>query len=295
MTNDGLPDGGRRGQARMTKGAAWVSGFGLRTSSLALCIASLFVLTGCGGAGMAPSNLRLQADSDSTVKVIWSLPVDATPDKFLVYFRAVGETSFSLVAETTANLWIHDPSGATGCYRVEAKYGAETYAAGTTPGTVPVRTDTVSLVELNAPGNSGFGWDRKTGRGRTYSMNDVRSASSVDFYITDFKPANLNQPPYSVASPDMGPSDPGNVVPTDSWRVSAFSDSQPDENVLLPSSSPTSYFNYTDILNTPCSIGCFTADSHYALVKVLSADAEKHWVLVETWYQLLPGLRLTRH
>jgi len=253
------------------------------------------VLAGCGGTGRAPSNLRLEADTDSTVKVIWSLPVDATPDKYLVYFRAVGETSYSLVAETTANLWIHDPKGATGCYRVEAEYGAETYAAGTTPGTVPVRTDTISLAELNASGNSGFGWDRKTGRGRTYSMTDVRSASSVDFYITDFKPPNLSQPPYSVASPDMGPSDQGNVVPTDSWRVSVFSDSQPDENVLLPSFSQTSYFNYTDILNVPCSIGCFTADSHYALVKVLSVDAEKHWVLLETWYQLLPGLRLTRH
>ncbi len=261
----------------------------------AFVIVGLLVLAGCGGTGMAPSNLRLEADTDSTVKVIWSLPVDATPDKFLVYFRAVGETSFSLVAETTANLWTHDPNGATGCYRVEAKYGAETYAAGTTPGTVPIRTDTISLAELNASGNSGFGWDRKTGRGRTYSMTDVRSASAVDFYITDFKPPNLNQPPYSVASPDMGPSDAGNVVPTDSWRVSAFSDSQPDENALLPSFSQTSYFNYTDILNVPSSIGCFTADSHYALVKVLSVDAEKHWVLVETWYQLLPGLRLTRH
>jgi len=260
-----------------------------------ILVAGLLMLCGCGGSGMAPSNLRLEADTDSTVKVIWSLPVDATPDKYLVYFRAVGETSYSLIAETTANLWIHDPKGATGWYRVEADYGAETYAAGTTPGTVPVRTDTVSLAELNAPGNSGLGWDRSTGRGRTYSMTDVRSSSSVDFYVTDFKPPNLNQTPYSIASPDMGPSDPGNVVPTDSWRVSAFSDSQPDENAMLPSFSPRTYFNYTDILNAPSSIGCFTADSHYALVKVLAVDAEKRWVLLETWYQLLPGLRLTRH
>jgi len=261
----------------------------------AIVVAGLFVLAGCGGNGRAPSNLRLEADTDSTVKVIWSLPVDATPDKFLVYFRAVGETSFSLVAETTANLWIHNPNGATGWYRVEAEYGAETHAASTTPGTVPVRTDTVALCELNASGHSGFGWDRHTGLGRSYSMTDVRSASLADFYITDFKPSNLNQRPYSVASPDMGPSDPGNTVPTDSWRVSAFTDSQPDENVLLPSFSQASYFNYTDILNVPCSMGCFTADSHYALVKVISVDVENRWVLLETWYQLLPGLRLTRH
>jgi hypothetical protein len=266
-----------------------------RTAGLALGLTCLIALTGCGGNGRAPSNLRLEADTDSTVKVIWSVPVDATPDKYLVYFRAAGETSYSLVAETTASLWVHNPNGATGWYRVEAEYGTQTYAAGTTPGTVPVWTDTVTLAELNASGSSGFGWDRNTGRGRTYSMTDISSASSADFYVTDFKPAPLNQQPYSIASPDMGPSDPGNVVPTDSWRVSTFTDSQPAENVLLPSFSQTSYFNYTDMLHVPCNVGCFTADSHYALVQVTSVDVENRSVRLETWYQLLPGLRLTRH
>ncbi len=255
----------------------------------------MLVLAGCGGNGKAPSNLRLQADTDSTVKVIWSVPIDATPSKYLVFFRPAGETIYSLVAETTANLWVHDPKGATGWYRVEAEYGSETRAASTTAGTVPVWTDTVALSELNASGSSGFGWDRHTGRGRTYSMTDVRNAGVVDFYLTDFKPAGLNQQPYSFASANMGPGDPGNVVPTDTWRVSAFTDSQPGENVLLPAFAPTAYFNYTDILNTPCSFGCFTADGHYALVKVVAADVENHRVLLETWYQLLPGLRLTRH
>jgi len=261
----------------------------------AIVVTALLVLAGCGGNGQAPSNLRLEADTDSTVKVIWSVPVDATPDKYLVYFRAVGETSYSLVAETTANLWVHNPNGATGWYRVEAQFGTETFAASTTPGTVPVWTDTVAVAELNASGHSGFGWDRHTGRGRTYPMTDINSAGSADFYVTDFKPSHLNQQPYSIASPDMGPSDQGNIVPTDSWRVSTLTDSQPGENVLLPSVSPTSYFNYTDILNVPCSVGCFTADNHYALVKVIAVDVEKRRVLLETWYQLLPGLRLTRH
>jgi len=279
----------------MVNGEALVSGLRLRISCLVLYVASLCVLAGCGGNGKAPSNLRLEADTDSTVKVIWSVPVDATPDRYLIYFRPAGETSFSLVAETTANLCVHDPGGATGWYRVEARYGTETYAASTTPGTVPVRTDTVALSELNGAGHSGFGWDQKTGRGRTCSMIDIRSSVSADFYVTDFKHSHLNQQPYSVASPDMGPSDPGNIVPTDSWQVSTFTDSQPGENVLLPSFSPTSYFNYTDILNVPCSIGCLTADGHYALVNVISVDVENRRVLLETWYQLLPGLRLTRH
>jgi hypothetical protein len=266
-----------------------------RVWSAVLVVAGLLVLAGCGGAGREPLNLRLAAATDSTVKVIWSVPVDATPDKYLVYFRAVGETSYSLVAETTANLCVHNPSGATGWYRVEAKYGAETYAASASPSTVPVRTDTVALVELNAAGNSGLGWEPQTGRGRTFSMTDLHSVSSADFYITDFKPPNANQQPYSIASPDMGPGDPGNVVPTDTWRVSGFTDTLPDENAMLPSFTETSYFNYTDILRVPCNVGCFTSDGHYALVRVVQADVENRWVWVETWYQLVPGLRLTRH
>jgi hypothetical protein len=261
----------------------------------ATVVAALLVLAGCGGNGRAPSNLRLEADSDSTVKVIWSVPVDATPDKYLVYFQAADDTSYSLVAETTANLWVHNPNGATGWYRVEAEYGTQTYSASTTPGTVPVWTDTVALAELIASGNSGFGWDLHTGRGRTYSMTDVSSVGAADFYITDFKPSGMNQQPYSIASPDMGPSDPGNVVPPDSWRVSAFTDELSDENATLPSFSETAYFNYVDILKVPCSIGCYTADKHYALVNVAAVDVEHRWARVETWYQLVPGLRLTMH
>jgi len=262
---------------------------------LAGFVVAVAVLAGCGPGGRAPSNLRLEADTDSTVKVVWSVPVDATPDKYRVYFQAVGETTYSLVAETTANLWVHNPGGATGWYRVEAQYGTETYRASDNPTTVPVWTDTVALAELNAAGNSGFGWDPSTGRGRTCSMTETGSAGSADFYITDFKPAGLNQPPYSIASPDMGPSDPGNAVPTDSWRVSGFTDTLPGENVMLPLYSVTSYFNYTDILRVPGCVGCYTADNHYALVKVVGVDIEHCWVRVETWYQMVPGLRLTKH
>jgi hypothetical protein len=126
-------------------------------------------------------------------------------------------------------------------------------------------------------------------------MTDIGSVDHADLYITDFKPANANQPPYSIASPDMGPSDPGGIVPTDSWRVSGFTDTLSDENAMLPPHAEQTYFNYTDILTVPCRVGCFTADSHYALVKVVAVDVENCWVRVETWYQLLPGLRLIRH
>ncbi len=255
----------------------------------------LLVVAGCSGNGRAPLDLRLEAATDSTVRVFWGVPTDATPDKYLIYFRAARETSFSLVGETPASVWVHNPNGATGWYRVEADYGSETVAAGENPTTVPVWTDTTVLSELNGDGNSGFGWDRQSGVGRTFPMTDTSSVDSVDFYITDFQPSAMNQQPYSLASPDMGPSDLGSVVPTDSWRASRFTDTLPDENSALPEFSDTAYFNYTDILGLPCNVGCRTADDHYALVKVTGVDTEHRQSWVETWYQLVPGLRLTAH
>jgi hypothetical protein len=255
----------------------------------------LLVVAGCGGPEKAPLNLRLEADSDSTVKVIWSVPVDGVPDKYSVYFKAAGETAFSLVAETTANLWTHDPQGRTGWYAVESRFGDQSYRAALNASTMPVRNDTVALAELNAAGNSGYGWDAATGRARTWPMNTVTSCRSADFYITDFKPSSSNQLPYSVASPDMGPADAGDVVPTGAWRTVRFSDPLAGENVLLPQVSDVTYFNYTDITAVPCFIGCYTPEGRYALIKVVGVDAENHWARVETWFQMIPGLRLTAH
>jgi hypothetical protein len=239
-------------------------------------------------------NLRVEADTDSTVKVIWSVPSEGTPDRFSVSFKAVGETTYSLVAETTGNIVIHDPAGTTGWYRVDAHYGSEVSSGQTNPSTVPVRSDTVALAELNSAGNSGYGWDQ-TGRARTWSMSSIGSSEYADFYITDFKPASSNQQPYSIASPDMGPSDPGGVVPTDSWRITGITDPLADENAPLPVYSEQTYFNYTDIAAVPLLVGCRTTDGHYALVKFVAVDPVNGWVRVETWFQTVPELRLIRH
>jgi hypothetical protein len=250
---------------------------------------------GCGGNGRAPFNLKLAADTDSTIRITWSVPTAGTPDAYAVYFRSLDETTFSLVAETTVNVYVHDPHGLTGWYRIDARFGTEAYDASTTPSTIPVRTDTVAVAELNAAGNSGYGWDRETGVARTYSMRNVGSRDQVDFYITDFKPAASNQLPYSIASPDMGPGDLGGVVHADSWRVNAFTDPLPDETGPLPAYAPNRYFNYVDINRVPIFIGCHTADDYYAFIRVTGVDIDNSWALVETWFQTVKGLRLTGH
>jgi hypothetical protein len=267
-------------------------GQSLRLAGVVLLLAGM---AGCGGPGRAPVNVRVAAETDSTVRINWSAPAEGTPDAYTVYFKALGETVYALVAETTENVYFHDPEGRTGWYRVAARFGAEEHEGTTSPSTIPVRTDTTAVAELNAAGNSGYGWDRKTGTGHTFSMRNVKSRDKVDFYISDFKPAASNQLPYSLASPDMGPADLGGVVPTDSWRVTCFTDPLSDENAPLPAYGPNQYFGYVDVYRTPCVVGCYTQDGCYALVKVTAVNQENSWVQLESWFQSVAGLRLVEH
>lgn len=258
--------------------------------------AVLFALVACSTADRrVPGRPALSAASDSTVRLVWAEPADGTPDAYLVYFKPVNESLFTLVAEPETAGYEHFPSGLTGSYRVAARYGAETYTAGATLSTVPVRTDTVVLAELNASGNSGYGWNRATGRGRTYSMREAASAASADFYITDFKPAGISQPPYSVAGAHMGQSDPGAVVPIGSWREVLITDPLDSGSGPLPSEREQVYYNFGDITRRPSNHGCFTADSHYALVAVVDVDTASRRARVVTFFQLVANLRLVAH
>lgn len=254
-------------------------------------LAAALSLAGCGDA-RRPFNVRLEADADSTVKVVWSVPVEQTPDAYEVYFRAQGESTFTLAGETTASLWIHYPQGRAGSYRVTARYGEERRDAEHTPSTVPVYTDTIVLAELNATGNAGLGWDRSSGQARSLPMDRGGSADRADLYITDFRPSGIAQPPYSLASPEMGPADPGGVVPAAEWRSSEFTDPMAADTNGLPPYSTLAWFNYSDANPVPCAIGCRTADGHYALVKVCDVTEPDGWVKLVSWYQPVAGLRL---
>jgi hypothetical protein len=267
---------------------AWVTALGVVTVVLAVA--------GCdSGSARAPSGLVLAAASDSTVLLTWVEPAAGTPDASQIYFRAAGTELFSLIAETTGMAYIHEPEGTTGTYRVSARWGSETYECERIVTTLPVSSDTVAVAELNAAGNSGYGWNRETGRYRTCSMRDHASRTLADFYVTDFKPAGLNELPYSLASPEMGPADPGEVVPFDTWQRSQLTDPLMDELGPVPSIREPLYYDYADITRDPCYVGCFTADSHYALIKVVEVDSANRWVRLVSWFQLVRNLRLIRH
>jgi hypothetical protein len=259
-----------------------------------IAASALFLMQCNSITGGAPSGVALSAATDSTVMVTWTAPTEGTPDKYYVAFMETGASAYVNFDTVTTTSVEHFPAGKTGKYMVTAVFGSETFDAATTPSSEPVATSAMTVSELNATGNSGFGWDRTGGTGTTYSMTVGGNAASVDFYITDFA-TGFAGPTYSIASPDEGPNDAGGVVPTGSWRVNGFSNALTNENDPLPLHSSTAYFNFTDLATDPVLIGCWTADGYYALVKLSSYNMSAGTVSVQTWFQKIKGLRLIEH
>ncbi len=268
----------------------------LASSIGVLAVILLVLVQSCGVLGGAPRDVQVAADTIGTnVMVGWTPPAEGTPDSYLVSFMALQESTYVLIAETTSTSCVHDPQGFTGTYKVVAKFGEDVYEAADKPTTVPVYTDTVAVAELDASGNSGYGWDRESGAGRTYSMIEAGNAVLADFYITDFTTGS-SRLPYAIASPNMGPSDLGGPVPpSEDWRVNGFTDPLTSENDPLPSQSPTVYFNWTDITQTPMIVGCHTEDGHYVMVKIDNVNSGAGEVRLISWFQLVSGLRLIMH
>jgi hypothetical protein len=270
----------------------------LSIAAIGVLAVTALVLVQCDQlTGSAPTNIKLAMASDTTVLVSWTAPTDGTPDKYEVDFMQTGTSTWQMVANNvaaTASSYEHAPAGMTGKYKVIALFGSTDYEGLTTPTSEPIHTAALTVAELNASGNSGFGWDRTLGSGSTYSMTNASNAASVDLYISDYTTGYAGTP-YSVASPDGAPSDPGGVVPTGSWRINSFSDPLTSATDPLPVHTSASYFNYTDLTSDPTMVACYTADGYYALVRLSSFNTGAGTVSVETWFQLVKGLRLIQH
>lgn len=255
---------------------------------------ALIVLAGCHRlVGGPPTEVRLSASNDSMVLVAWSAPAEASPQRYVVSFMPLGQSEFGFVGETSDTLLEHLPSGVTGQYRVVAQFDGSECEAAARPSTVPVLTDTVALAELDASGNSGFGWDTVSCRGRTWAMGRSSSNNRVDFYLTDFAPGCL-RPDLAFASPSMGPSDPSGRVPVAPWHSTRFAP-LPDEQTPLPTYDVSLYLNYCQIDSPPFLVGCRTEGGHYALVKVTGMNRTAGEVQLVAWYQPVRGLRLIGH
>jgi hypothetical protein len=257
--------------------------------ALTFAFAVLIGMIGCeGGTTGAPTNFAIAANTaGDQVVLTWEEPTEGTPDEYVVYFD--GDT----VATVQALTYTHDPAGATGDYKVAAKLGSDEFDSDVL-STTPIHTVATDLFELNVVGNSGYGWSLTTGAGTTYSMATDVNAASIDFYLSNYL-ADGTTLPYGIWAPDCEPADPGHTVTTGAWRVTAIGKTLiTDPQAILPLHSTTTYAQYCDMASFPAYIAIYTVDGYYALTGVAAApNAGK--VQIETWFQLVKGLRLIAH
>jgi hypothetical protein len=267
---------------------------------------ALVVLVGCGDETTdgEPQNFALAAGTDGLEVVLtWEEPVDGEPDNYIIYFREVGTTDWVEGATVAGDVltYTHDPSEATGDYYVAADFGGDEYDSDIMT-TIPVSMASMIIYELEAPGNAGYGWAISSDfTGSTYSMANDANAALVDFYITNFVDDPAGGPwgaPWSIASPDLAPNDPGgSFVPTANWRQNWFSDPITDPQAALPNYGPTTFFNYTEGIETdPTYIGVYLGtEEHYGLVMFSGVNPIAGSINVEAWFQTVQGLRLIAH
>jgi len=246
--------------------------------------------------GGVPYDLMLAAFTDSTVYLTWSAPVGSTPNRYVVSFRETGTAMFDSVGGTQSLSLIHDPAGRTGQYQVTAVYDSARYASAETPATTPIENSMLRIPELNGNGNAGYGWSRTTGEVTLYDMTLPDNADKVDLYVTDFAQGHAG-PYYSVANPSLAPSDPGGGVPPANWRITEFTylDSLATENDPLPRYLQSRYEDSSILDSFPLFIACHTEDGYFALVKATDVDTINGTADIQTWFQLVQGLRLIEH
>jgi len=237
-------------------------------------------------------NVSLRAETDTTVRLAWSPPVEGLPSHYRVMFRPVGDT-FAAALETGDTTCEHDPARMTGDYRVLAQFGAKSFEGADTLSTIPIHSGTTTVGELSGPDKSGCGWPAPNRTAKTYAMDDTAWVDSIDFYVTDFKPGSEG-PTYYLASPDLAPTDSGGSVPAGRWQATQLVE-LPDDQSPLPPVGDSAWTSTVAVAGAPAYAGCHTQQHYFAVVKVTQLRINNEDLRLQAWFQPVRGFRLLRH
>ncbi|MEO0010349.1 MAG: fibronectin type III domain-containing protein [candidate division WOR-3 bacterium] len=251
------------------------------------------IVTAVAIPGGPPTGFRIEAETDTTVRLSWEPPMEGQPNFYRLYFKELGGTGFSVVAETTGLSVEHNPHGLTGTYKIAAVFGGTIYEDSITLSTVPIQTGNLDVNELSTNNACGCGWDRQTGLAYAYLMNDTVYCRYVDWYLTDFV-SGSGGPVYYAASPDTAVFDSGGMVPAGAWRTTPLVRLS-DEQGPVPPAGDSAYKKAVTLTAAGVSFGLCTADGYYCVVKVTQLRISQGDIRARLWFQPVRGLRLVRH
>jgi hypothetical protein len=260
-------------------------------------ISVLSIIT-CGDSGTPapPENVTITAAGNGEhVELSWEDPSTGSPDHYIIYFMAVGETDYTAIDTVSTTVYTHNPYWETGDYQIAAVFGDQEERSEVLT-TIPVHSDPITLAELNATGNAGYGWNISDDlSGASFSMHDTLNAAYVDFYMTNFNFGPFDFMNAAQACEILN--DPGAQVSSGNWRTTWFSNPITNPQNSLPIFDNTLYFNWMDVTNTDTTYLAVYLDSegYYALAKFCNFDNTNHTIEVETWFQSIVGLRLIAH
>jgi len=250
---------------------------------LLLSCEEIFVLT-------PPQNLIISTYTDSvSVELSWDPVLNASG--YYVYFNDVH------IATVSDAEYVHLKPMETGNYYVTAyRAGTETDPSNTITD-IPVVTEE-TLVEIEGPGNSGFGWDRTTGIGTTYSMADSTHASDIDFYFSNWNDDPGGGPwggTYNIMSPDEITNDPccATWPIADNWRQTIFTEALTPTFNNVDTLPPIGYYNLQKV-TVGETYGVNTWDGYYGMVKIENITTVNGSVEVKAAFQTVKGLRLIK-
>jgi hypothetical protein len=239
-----------------------------------------------------PGAVTLRAASGTSVRLHWQTGRNSDSTTYRLWFRPLAGV-FSVADSAHATSIFHDPIGWTGDYTISAVLGGEERFALETLSTAPVASDSVKLFELNVHDPSGLGWDT-SGYASAVPMRDSLSAGRADLYFTDLTPGS-NGPIFYLASPHIGPDDPGEVIPDAPWRRSGLLQLFGNAQDPLPEYDSLLYSNLADVSMMETFVAVHTANGYYGLTRSPGVSADSSSLYVRSWFQRVRGLRLIRH
>lgn len=194
---------------------------------------------------ITPSNLKIEALNETSVKLTWQKPLDEIDFYILEFVDNNNQLRRKDTIAPTITSYTHDPDGHVGTYKLYGQKGdtiSDPVIATsipfyyTIPHTIP-HTIPLTLHELDRPGPSGLALgDARSWDPKPYPCSNNDAPQQVDFYYTDASQGSSGLYQYlasaHIIATDFEESRVGDN--TSGWRKNYIKSGAPQNGIIPP-------------------------------------------------------------